>query len=55
MSRAERKLYRELGHNARLDRERAIDAERADLPWYMQRDMRAVLARLLRRTAPPRP
>lgn len=49
MSRATRKLARELAATAELDRNRAIDADRADLPWYMQRNWRVIWARFLRR------
>lgn len=48
MSRAERKLARELAATARMEREQAIDAQRADLPWWMQRDLRAILIRWFR-------
>lgn len=56
MSRAERKLVRELAGIAEQDRNRAVDAERADLPWYMQRNFRVIWERWIRRqSSGPRP
>lgn len=49
MSRATRRLARELADTAEADRNRAIDADRADLPWYMQRSWRVIWTRFLRR------
>lgn len=56
MSRAKRRYYKQAAETEKVRREAAIDESRADLPWYMQRNMGVVLARWIRRVSlNPRP
>lgn len=47
--RAKRKAYRETAKLASQERGMRTDAARADLPWWMQRNVGAVIAQALRR------
>jgi hypothetical protein len=43
------KAERQLGKTLKTERRAAEDDRRADLPWYMQRNLRAVLTQFFRR------